>query len=70
MSHHPQEQAQAPLLSPVERAELERLLEQARAEGNPWAQMAGIFKDNPLFEQWQEAIRENRRRVDEDPQYR
>jgi hypothetical protein len=34
---------------------------------NPWLQMAGIFKDDPDFEEWQEAMKEYRRQVDEDP---
>src|SRR5579885_90478 len=33
---------------------------------NPWLQMAGIYKDDPDFEEWQEAIKENRRQMDED----
>ncbi|MEW4568871.1 type II toxin-antitoxin system HicB family antitoxin [Tautonia sp. JC769] len=32
---------------------------------NPWNQHAGVFRDDPLFEVWQEAIAEARR--DEDP---
>jgi hypothetical protein len=31
-------------------------------EENPWVAGAGCLKDDPLFEEWQEAIRENRRR--------
>jgi hypothetical protein len=26
-----------------------------------------MFRDNPLYDQWQEAIREYRRQMDEDP---
>jgi hypothetical protein len=36
------------------------------AEENPWARVAGMFRDNPLFDAWQEAIAENRRRDDEE----
>ena len=36
------------------------------AEENPWARVAGMFRDNPLFDAWQDAIAENRRRDDEE----
>lgn len=36
----------------------------------PWMQFAGDLKDEPLFEEWQEAIRENRRQIDEAEQTR
>jgi hypothetical protein len=32
---------------------------------NPWLALAGIFKDDPLFDEWQEAIREYRKSVDQ-----
>ena len=35
---------------------------------NPWARGAGMFKENPLFEEWQQAMAENRRREDEEPE--
>ncbi len=31
---------------------------------NPWVRYAGMFKDNPLFDEWQEAIAEYRRQRD------
>jgi predicted RNase H-like HicB family nuclease len=34
---------------------------------NPWVEFAGMFKDDPYFDEWQEAIAENRRRADEEP---
>jgi hypothetical protein len=34
---------------------------------NPWLRMEGIYKDDPLFDEWQEAIAEYRRQVDLDP---
>lgn len=37
------------------------------AEENPWVQCAGMFKDDPYFDDWQRAIAEYRRQVDEDP---
>lgn len=48
-----------------EEAELERLLEKAKAEGNLWLPQIGVFKDNPLFDEWQQAIQDNRRKADE-----
>lgn len=43
-------------------------LDVAGASGsNPWIEFAGMFKDDPLFEDWQQAIAENRKRFDEDP---
>jgi hypothetical protein len=36
---------------------------------HPLAEFAGMFKDDPLFENWQKAIAEYRREVDNDPDY-
>ena len=36
---------------------------------NPWLRMAGIFRDDPDFEQWQVEIAEYRRQVEADPDY-
>ena len=38
-------------------------------EPHPLAKFAGMFKDDPLFDDWQKAIAEYRRRVDDDPDY-
>jgi predicted RNase H-like HicB family nuclease len=35
---------------------------------HPLAPFAGMFKDDPLFEEWQKAIAEYRQQADEDPQ--
>jgi hypothetical protein len=35
---------------------------------NPWVEFAGMFKDDPYFDEWQQAIAENRRKMDEDPE--
>ncbi len=40
---------------------------QVPARGNPWTEFAGMFKDDPHFDEWQEAIAENRRKADADP---
>lgn len=37
-------------------------------DANPWVDGAGMFKDDPYFDQWQQAIAENRRKLDEDPE--
>jgi len=36
---------------------------------HPLAEFAGMFKDDPMFEDWQRAIAEYRRKVDNDPDY-
>jgi hypothetical protein len=41
-------------------------LEITTTEENPWLPMAGIFRNDPLFEEWQAAIEEYRRKVDEE----
>ena len=41
----------------------------ASPKENPWVKYAGMFKDDPLFEDWQRSIAEYRREVDEDPDY-
>jgi hypothetical protein len=35
---------------------------------NPWAKMAGMFKDDPLFDDWQASIAEYRQKVEDDPE--
>ena len=39
-----------------------------RSLTNPWIEFAGMFKDDPFFEEWQEAIADNRRKTEEDPE--
>ena len=56
-----------PKPTPEERAEAERLIEKAKAEGHPWAKMAGMFRDGPVFDEWVKIMRENRRKADEAP---
>src|SRR3979490_1331680 len=36
---------------------------------HPLAKFAGMFKDDPLFDDWQKAIAAYRRQVDDDPDY-
>jgi hypothetical protein len=38
-------------------------------EANPWVQFAGMFKDDPIFEEVCEIMAEQRRQVEEDPNY-
>jgi len=52
----------------------ERMAAGARVESfdlpapeHPWARFAGMLKDDPLFDEWQQAIADYRRSVDEDP---
>ncbi len=37
------------------------------SSANPWVEFAGMFKNDPLFDEWQREIAENRRRADADP---
>jgi hypothetical protein len=39
-----------------------------RLTGNPWVEFAGMFQDDPYFEEWQQAIADRRRKIDEDPE--
>ena len=41
-------------------------LEITTTEENPWLAVGGMFRNDPLFDEWQEAIAEYRRKVDED----
>ena len=36
---------------------------------NPWLQIAGMYKDDPLFDEWQQAIRDYRDAVEKDDDY-
>jgi hypothetical protein len=36
-------------------------------EEAPWKQDAGYLRDEPLYDLWREAMEENRRKLDEDP---
>ena len=38
-------------------------------EAHPWMAFAGMFKDDPLFDDWQKAIADYRQEVEEDPNY-
>jgi hypothetical protein len=58
-----QEQLQARLRAGAAIVTLE-VAEQRPA--NPWIEFAAMFKDDPYFEEWQKAIEENRRKIDED----
>jgi hypothetical protein len=37
------------------------------ADAAPWKQNAGYLRDEPMYELWREAMEENRRKLDEDP---
>ena len=36
---------------------------------NPWVKYAGMFKDNPMFDEVLEIMKQNRKKNDEDPNY-
>ena len=60
-----QEQLQARLREGAEAVTLD--LVQTPPAG-PWVEFAGMFKDDPYFDAWQDAIAENRRKADEVPE--
>ena len=47
---------------------LEQLLAKAKEDNHPWLPAIGIFQNDQLFEDWQQAIQDYRRSVDEDPE--
>lgn len=48
-------------------ATIELLHVDGASESNPWVQNAGIFKDNPMFDEVLAIMAENRRKDDADP---
>ncbi|MCI0462636.1 MAG: hypothetical protein L0Z62_37280 [Gemmataceae bacterium] len=42
------------------------MLEVPGAE-NPWQKLAGMYHDDPLFDEWRQAMADYRRQVEEDP---
>ncbi len=38
-------------------------------EPNPWVEFAGMFKDDPMIDDWKRAVADYRKKVDEDPDY-
>ncbi len=51
----------------VENMTVEQLLAKLKAENHPWLPAIGIFEDDQMFAEWQQAIQDYRRSVDEDP---
>jgi hypothetical protein len=41
----------------------------AQAIENPWVKYAGMFKDDPMFDEVLEIMKQNRRKDDENPDY-
>jgi hypothetical protein len=39
------------------------------AEPNPWVEFAGMFKDDPMIDEWKQAMADYRKEVEEDPDY-
>jgi hypothetical protein len=37
--------------------------------GNAWPKLAGMYKDDPLFEEWRKAMAAYRLQVEDDPDY-
>jgi predicted RNase H-like HicB family nuclease len=38
-------------------------------ETNPWVEFAGMYKDDPMIDDWKKAMADYRKKVDEDPEY-
>lgn len=60
--------ASMPPLTPEEKAEAKRIIAEAKAKGHPLAEFAGIFMDDPTFNEWQQAIHEYRQSVEDIPE--
>jgi hypothetical protein len=39
------------------------------AESNPWLKIAGMYKDDPMLEEWKQAMAEYRDQVEKDDDY-
>ena len=39
------------------------------SEANPWVEFAGMFKDDPMIDEWKQAMADYRQEVEEDPDY-
>ena len=61
--------APMPPMTDEEKASSRRLIEKLKAEGHPLADAAGVFMDDPTFDDWLAAMRDYRRQVEEDPNY-
>ncbi len=57
-----------PPMTPEEKEESRRIIAEAKAKGHPLANAAGVFMDDPYFNEWQKAIREYRQSVEDDPE--
>lgn len=52
--------------TPLQDMTLEQLLAKAKKDNHPWLPAMGIFQKDQVFEEWQKAIQDYRRSVDED----
>lgn len=61
----------APMLpmTSEERAASDKIIAEAKADGHPLAQYAGTLPDDELTHEWLAAMRDYRRKVEEDPNY-
>jgi predicted RNase H-like HicB family nuclease len=46
-------------------AQLDAIDVPSASQPNAWTHFAGMFKDDPYFDEWQQAIAENRARADQ-----
>ena len=49
---------------------LEQLLAKAKEDNHPWLPAIGIFEEGDIFNEWQQAIADYRKSVDEDAEAR
>ena len=59
---------EVPPLTPEQKVEARRIIAEAKAAGHPLAEFAGIFMDDPSFDEWQRDIRDYRQSVEDDPE--
>jgi hypothetical protein len=44
-----------------------RIVSMTVPEEHPWSRLAGMFEGDPLCDEWQQAIAERRREIENDP---
>jgi hypothetical protein len=42
---------------------------EVESESTPWVKFAGMFKDDPLIDDWKRAMSDYRKEVEQDPDY-
>lgn len=55
-------------MTPEEKAESRRIIDEAKASGHPLAQFAGTLPDDEITREWIRAMREYRQQIEDDPE--